>query len=143
MSQLKISLKKEKKYLKNLIEFGVDDKYNSKALGQKGRKKGVYIISTQDPEKIIYVGKTRGSTMYFSKRLRRHAQKGASGNSRVYKKLKEISNQDRPLKVSLINKNKVKEHFKTIDVDFSEAAMIDTLEQVLIHYLNPVIQEEN
>jgi len=81
-------------------------------LQKRARKKGVYIISTQEPEKIIYVGKTRGPTMYFAKRLRRHAQKGASGNSKVYKKLKEISDQDRPLKVTLIDIEKVKRTFR-------------------------------
>lgn len=138
MRSIKISLKTPKAYLANPINLRLDNQWSRDALGQKASQKGIYIIFIE-PERIIYVGKTRGATMDFATRLYRHVSKTASQNSRVYQKLIKVYKRGKSIKVALINIGSIREHFSTKDVNFDDAAMIDILEQVLIHYLKPEI----
>lgn len=138
MSDIKISLREREMYLANSVNLMLDNQWDKKSLGLKADEKGIYVIFTNMPKHIIHVGKTRGAKMDFKTRLYRHATKSASQNSKVYKKSKELSNKyGVPIKVALIDSNDVRSHFTFHSVDFDEAAMIDILEQVLIHYLKP------
>lgn len=141
MQKILIKLQPMQQYLENSIEFKLDSQWNRKALGQRAGDKGIYILFTQIPNRIIYVGKTRGATMDFATRLYRHATKSASQNSKVYRKLKECQETGQAIKVSLLTSSQVKIHFDTKNLNLTESAMIDILEQVLIHYLQPEIQD--
>lgn len=80
--------------------------------------------------------------MDFATRLYRHATEKASQNGKVYRKLIEISNGEKKLiKVTLLDSDDVKKHFKMIDGGLSKSGMIDIFEQVLIHHLHPEIQD--
>jgi len=142
VSKIEVALQTRENYLSTPVELKLDDQWDRSTLGQKARQKGIYILFTQMPERIIYVGKTRGSSMDFATRLYRHATEAASQNGKVYRKLKEICCEPSVIiKVALINTDSVKQHFRIDSVEFTEAAMIDTLEQILIHYLHPEIQD--
>lgn len=138
MSDIKISLREREAYLVNSVNLMLDNQWDKRSLGSKADEIGIYIIFTDLPKHIIHVGKTRGPEMDFKTRLYRHATKSTSQNSKVYRRLKELTNKHSvPIKITLINSHDVISHFTLRGVDFDEAAMIDILEQVLIHYLQP------
>lgn len=143
MMQIEISLQDQDFYHSDPVELKLDDNWNRDALGVKAKKKGVYIFFSQFPSHCIYVGKTRGASMDFATRLYRHATKAASQNGKVYRKLKEISSGEskKIINVRLLDSEDVKKHFKLFNGRLSESAMIDILEQALIHHLHPEIQD--
>lgn len=130
-------------YFLTPFEMKLNDDWDRTTLGKKAKRKGVYILFTQFPERCIYIGKTRGPSMDFATRLYRHATERASQNGKVYKKLIEISQEEpkRKIYVTLLDLDDVKRHFNFKDGELSESAMIDILEQVLIHHLHPEIQD--
>lgn len=141
MSEIKISLRTKETYLANPVDLKLDT-WDRDALGQRASQKGIYIIFTKMPKRIIYVGKTSGVTMDFATRLYRHATKAASQNSKVYRKLNEISKRAILIKVALINLDDIRNHFRMESVALDIAAMIDILEIVMIQHLHPEIQFE-
>lgn len=140
MSEIKISLKTKETYLANPVDLKLDTQWDIAALGERASQKGIYIIFTEMPDRIIYVGKTRGETMDFATRLYRHATEGASQNSKVYRKLEKISKGAIPIKVALINLDDIRHHFRMEGVALDITAMVDILEIVMIQYLHPEIQ---
>ncbi len=144
MPSLKISLRLPEEYLANSVALQLDKQWDRDAIGRRAGQKGIYIIFTQNPTRIIYIRKTRGAKMDFATRRYRHATKAASSNSKVYRELKKTSKESScPIRVALITTRTARNHFSGESIDFNEAAMIDTLEQVLIHYLHPKVQESS
>jgi hypothetical protein len=143
MSKIEISLQIRESYLSNPVELKLDNQWDRSTLGKNAKQIGIYIIFTQKPERCIYIGKTRGNQMDFATRLYRHATEAASQNGKVYRKLNEICHNEpeKAINVALITSDDVKNHFNIINNDLSESAMIDILEQVLIHYMHPEIQD--
>lgn len=129
-------------YLKNPMEIGLDEKWKRKSVdfGDRMKMQGIYIFHVSMPQRIIYVGKTRGETMDFHTRLYRHATKSASqSNPKVYEKLRKIQeDMGCPILVSLITIAEIRDLFKGKPLE--DAAMIDIYEQVLIHFLKPEVQ---
>ena len=142
-TKIEIFTQNRESYFLNPFEMKLDDDWDRTTLGKKAKKKRIYIFFTQFPERCIYVGKTRGPSMDFATRLYRHATEKASQNGKVYKKLIEISQEEpkKKINVSLLDLDDVRGHFKFESGELSESAMIDILEQVLIHHLHPEIQD--
>lgn len=132
-----IVLRSKKFYKSKPIDFLLDCGCSS-FLKKKSTEKGIYVIFTKnDKKEIIYVGKTHGKKMNFSKRLYRHNSSSASRNSEVYKYLKNISNNKTQIYVTLLNTKLVLDHFKTDKFKMTDECCIDILEQALICYLRP------
>ena len=129
-------------YLRRPIEIGLDKDWTKKSryFNQRVKSQGAYILHVSNPLRIIYVGKTRGPTMDFATRLYRHATKSASSNSRVYRTLKKVERETRgPILVSLVTTEQIRSFFEGKPLE--DDAMVDIYEQVLIHLLEPEIQE--
>jgi hypothetical protein len=143
MEEIVINVLKKDEYLTDPIEIGLDKDWVVKSVNfnEKMRMQGIYIFHTLSPQRIIYVGKTRGPTMDFHTRLYRHATESASqSNPRVYRTLKRIKEETgSPIHVSLITTKQIRSLFRGKSME--DAAMIDICEQVLIHSLKPEIQE--
>jgi len=71
----------------------------------------------------------------------KHIHKKASSNSKVYKKLREISKKGISIKASLISSSEIMKYFYSNTEKLSDNATIDIFEQVLIHHLHPIIQD--
>jgi hypothetical protein len=144
MEEIIINVLKKDEYLTDPIEIGLDEDWVKKSVNfdQKMKMQGVYIFHTSAPFRILYVGKTRGSTMDFRTRLYRHAIESASqSNPKVYKMLKRVKQETGvPITVSLVTTEKLQTLFKGKKLE--DPAMIDIYEQVLIHLLKPEIQDE-
>jgi hypothetical protein len=110
----------------------------AEAIGKPAQRKarGVYVIHSRGA--VLYVGKTSKTEMDFHTRLYRHATESASGNSYVYQHLWALKD----VKVTLLGPEAVRWHFERSPVKLGLAAMIDVLEQVLIHYLRPPLNEQ-
>jgi len=129
-------------YLRNPIEIGLDKGWSSKSAGfdQRLKSQGVYIFHVSALPRIIYVGKTRGPTMDFATRLYRHATGPASGDSKVYRALKKAESESGgPVLVSLVTTEQIRSLFE--GQRLKDDAMVDIYEQVLIHLLEPEIQQ--
>jgi hypothetical protein len=143
MEEITINVLKKNEYLKDPIEIGLDRDWSKKSVNfdERMKKQGVYILHILSPQRIIYVGKTRGPTMSFQIRLYRHATESASqSNPRVYRMLKKIKEEtESPTHVSLVTTEQIRSLFKGKPME--DPAMVDIYEQVLIHLLKPEIQE--
>ncbi|KON33011.1 MAG: hypothetical protein AC479_05965 [miscellaneous Crenarchaeota group-6 archaeon AD8-1] len=133
-----ITILNRDKCIENPVEIGLDKDWKVKVrhFDKRFLMKGIYILHFADPLRIIYVGKTRGSTMDFNTRIYRHATEAASRGSQVYQKLKEINKETgKPVLVSLITTNQLRTLFR--GKTLKDSAMIDIYEQILIHSLHP------
>ena len=144
-NKVMIEFRTREKYLESHFELSLDKEWarNRNNFPDKVKGKGIYIIFTKIPSNnnIIYIGKTRGPSMDFATRLYRHATESASSNSKVYKELKKEQATELPVFVSLLDIIDVKSHYGSSIEGLSESAMIDILEQALIHYLKPRLQD--
>jgi hypothetical protein len=144
VEEISISVSNKREYLQNPVEIGLDKDWVNKSakFNRRMKMQGIYVFHTSDPLRVIYVGKTRGPTMDFRTRLYRHATKSASqSNPKVYKTLKKIKEETgSPILVSLITTEQIRSLFKGKSLE--NAAMIDIYEQILIHLLEPEMQEE-
>jgi len=144
VEEISVSIMDKNEYLKNPIEIGIDKDWTKKSVkfDERMKMQGIYVFHVSKPQRIIYVGKTRGPTMDFKTRLYRHATESASQSSpRVYRKLKKIKEETgSPILVSLLTTEKIRSLFK--GKPLKDSAMIDICEQLLIHLLKPEIQEE-
>ena len=142
VEEIHIKLLNSRVCLEKPQEIGLDEnwKVKSRFFDDRMKLQGLYIFHTTNPLKVIYVGKTRGSSMDFKTRLYRHATKSASqSNPKVYQKLKQITSEgQKQIFVSLITTEQIRDCFS--GKQLSDEAIIDTYEQLLIHSLNP---EEN
>jgi hypothetical protein len=138
------SILRKEEYLANPIEIGLDKDWvnKSKNFDKRMKMQGIYVFHISAPQRIIYVGKTRGPTMDFHTRLYRHATESASqSNPKVYRTLKKIKEEIKcPILVSLLTTEQIRNLFQ--GKQWEEPAMIDIYEQVLIHLLKPEVQEK-
>ena len=141
-NQVIIEILDKEKCLENSLEIGLDKEWTMKSrhFDKRMKMQGLYVFHFSDPLRIIYVGKTRGSTMDFQTRLYRHATEAASqSNPKVYLRLKKISKETgKQILVSLIATDQLRSFFN--GTNLSDAAIIDIYEQLLIHFLRPEIQ---
>jgi hypothetical protein len=144
VEEIIITIMNRNEYLKNPIEIGLDKDWTNKSVNFDERMKmqGIYIFHISQPQRIIYVGKTRGPTMDFRTRLYRHATESASqSNPKVYRALKKIKEETgSQILVSLLTTKQIQSLFKGKQLE--DSALIDIYEQLLIHLLKPEIQEE-
>jgi len=141
--EITLSVLNKNEYLASPIEIGLDKDWVNKSrnFDQRMKSQGIYLLHVSMPPRIIYVGKTRGSTMDFATHLYRHATKSGSSDSKVYRTLKKIQQETgKPILVGLVALEKIRTFFKGKPVE--DSAMIDIYEQVLIHSLKPEVQEE-
>lgn len=111
------------------------EKWSESDLGKYANKSGVYLFYSD--KKILYIGKTTGKRTYsggkinwgiFSKRLRRHLQKRASGNSYVHQSLAKVAT---PLFCYFIDLDSMNKIFKG-EKQFTDISKALILEQALI-----------
>lgn len=143
VEEITISILNRDEYLANPIEIGLDEDWANKSrnFDRRMKSQGIYVLHIPAPLRIIYVGKTRGSTMDFRTRLYRHATESASqSNPRVYRALKKIKEEGSQILVSLLTTEQIRSLFRGKPSE--DAEMIDIYEQVLIHLLKPEMQEE-
>lgn len=138
-SNFKVHFPTKGECLRQSIEIGLDKewKHKSKEFPDTVKGKGVYVLYTKNPKEILYVGKTAGRTMYFAKRLFRHAAKSASRNSKVYRKLK---NMRKCIYVGLIDVEQIETFFS--GERLSNSGYIDIFEQIAIYFLRPKFQRD-
>lgn len=132
-----INVPKKEEHLKNPMEIGLDNdwKVKRRKMDKRINAKGVYVLYVSNPLRIIHVGQTRGPTMDFGTRLYRHATKSASGDSRVYRTLKKVEQENGgPILVSLFTTVQIRSFFEGEKLE--DEAIIDIYEQVAIHLLN-------
>jgi hypothetical protein len=117
MEEITINVLKKNEYLEDPIKIGLDRDWSKKSVNfdERMKRQGVYILHILSPQRIIYVGKTRGPTMGFQTRLYRHATESASQrNPRVYKMLKKIKEEtESPIHVSLVTTEQIRSLFKS------------------------------
>lgn len=138
-SDIRVDFPTIRECLRQSIEIGLDEewKLKSKEFPDTVKGKGVYVLYTKNPKVILYVGKTAGKTMYFAKRLFRHAAKSASRNSKVYRKLKDMR---KCIYVGLIDVEQIKTFFS--GKKLSNSGYIDIFEQIAIRFLHPRLQRD-
>lgn len=136
-SNISVDLPSKRECLRQSIRIGLDKewKHKSKEFPNTVKGKGVYILYTEDPQEILYVGKTGGKTMHFAKRLFRHATKSASRNSKNYRKLKRMK---KCIQVGLLDVERIKTFFE--GKRLRNSGYIDIFEQMAIHCLHPRFQ---
>jgi hypothetical protein len=139
-SYIKVILPQRSEYFRQSVEIGLDKiwKHKRKEYPQIVKKKGVYVLYSNAPVTVLYVGKTAGMTMDFATRLYRHATKSGSRNSKVYKELKKIERKGKRIYAGLIDVERIKTFFSGKMT--SDLGYIDIFEQIAIHFLNPRLQ---
>jgi hypothetical protein len=143
MEEIIINVLEKNEYLADPIEIGLDKDWSKKSVNfdERMKKQGIYVFHILSPQRIIYVGKTRGPTMDFHTRLYRHATESASqSNPKVYRALKKIKEETgSSIHASLITTEQIRSLFNGKQME--DAAIVDICEQVLIHLLKPEMQE--
>jgi hypothetical protein len=104
------------------------------------KKKGVYVLYSEKPRDILYVGKTGGETMDFATRLYRHATISGSQDSRVYKELKKVNDRRKRIHAALIDVSWIRTFFS--EKELSTSGYIDIFEQIAIRFLRPRLQRD-
>jgi hypothetical protein len=141
-SYIKVMLPQRSEYFRQSVEVGLDKiwKRKRKEYPQIVKKKGVYVLYSNAPPTVVYVGKTAGMTMDFATRLYRHATKSGSRDSKVYKELKKIERKGNRIYAGLIDVERIKMFFS--GKRLQDLGYIDIFEQIAIHVLNPSCQQE-
>jgi hypothetical protein len=141
-SYIRVALPQRREYFRQSVEIGLDKDWKRKRKEHPpiAKEKGVYVLHSNDPSGVIYIGKTTKKTMHFDKRLYRHATKSASRNSPVYKALKKIKKNGKRIYAGLIEVERIKTFFS--GKKLSNLGYIDVFEQIAIHFLNPCCQQD-
>jgi len=141
-SNFRVTLPEKSAYFRLSVEIGLDEDWKNKRKNfpNIAKRKGIYVLHTKNPREILYVGKTRGETMNFSKRLYRHATYAASRNSTVYQALTDFKGEGKRIYAGLIDVEQIKTFFS--GERLSNSGYIDIFEQIAIHFLRPKFQRD-
>ena len=108
-------------------------------LGEYAKRQGIYVIHHR--ERIIYIGKTDGSTMTFGMRLRREFQETASQGKHIYPKLASLAIPP-DIRVSFLTLPQIHHLVDSEETTIDDIAKTGILEQTLICIYNPELQKE-
>ena len=113
------------------------ESWSEACLGPKGKNQGVYVIFHGD--KVIYVGKTDGPSMFFGMRLRREFQESASSGRHIYPKLAALATPP-SIQVSMLSTQEIRALVSVNGLVLADDDLIRPCEAVLIAVYKPALQ---